>query len=458
MGLGLVLAISVFAVLGVVLFALWHRLCGDLWVSPTLLFGGHEMLYVWPAMLWGVTTGYSQQGYLPVVLAASCFASYLIGATVSAGLVGRFPERLASFRAAAVDTETADGYGWLAAVLSAALLATVGIILYRGLPPLIAGLLELARGASVLEAVDTLTTRRDEVTKGYYFGIAYRGQGVMLDLSLVGWESLVIFCAASYKTTRERRWLALTVGAVFGFLFFIGGSAQRWQTLMGFVVVFIGLSLITRWRVWHLVLLGGGLIALYSGMSLLNSQFLAVGDVDNASGYVLSLLVERIFLGNGIHDLDVINLIGSGALDFGAGSIHADKLMAALPGVSSGEVPFSLRVASLLNYQRGDETFASQTYLGWLYADVGMWGSIIVYGLLGGVIVWAQLAVASAAKRVELMPFYGIVFASLATMSTDGPIGAAQTIFVAAVLTGCFVMLRRGLLTVAAAGRRPLER
>jgi hypothetical protein len=259
---------------------------------------------------------------------------------------------------------------------------------------------------------------------------------VILELMQDGWPYLVAAATLLFCVTRHRRWLLAAAVLAILMLFFIAGSGQRWQVVAA--VLYLGLvaTLATRVRLRSLVgvMLAGALI--YAGMSMLNSNYEDLGDSADPTTTFFERAASRIAFGNGLHNVDGINFVDDGTLRLGLGSIHAQKFFTSIPGLGKDETPFALRLALLLDPYRpaDDSTYASQTYFGWLYADLGVPGVLGVYLLFGGLLAIAQRFVFSAPKGVLDLPALGLVVYYLGEFSLDGPASCTASLVIVVTL------------------------
>jgi hypothetical protein len=424
--------------------------------TPFLLFGTFEIVSVWPATIYAQLAAGAVHGAYPALVAGLAFTALLIGFVVAMAAGRPSREQTAVFRQAPVRVAHPAWTYVVAIVATACVLAGLGFYLYQGLPPLVEALLVLGQGANGLDqAITIVAVGREEVTKGHYLGGAYRGQGLILGLMQIGWPYLAALALLLFCVTRRALWLVVAVPLVVAMLFFIAGSGQRWQVLEALLTVALTLSLAVRITArWGAVLLVT-LLAVYIGMSVLNSNFQGIGNVDDPVESFATLAASRIALSNGTNNVEAINFVEDGSLEPGLGTIHLQKFVDSIPGIGKTDVPFSARLALLRDPGRAqtDSTWASQTYLGWLYADLGLPGVVVVYLLIGALLALAQHWLFTRPKGVLGLPAVGFVLYFLGELSLDGP---ATVIAFLVVVAAFYLALRVCAELVRAPRLRPV--
>lgn len=387
-------------------------------VDPLLVFVGFEVISVWPATVYAQATGDSD--FYPVLIAAAGFLAFLTGFMLSS--MSLLP-RLMKGRAARRPEDLPQVYPevFYRVMIVAAGFATLGLSLafYRGIPPFLRALQTLASGGGYDDAVTQLSLQRTALTKGFYFGAEYRGQGVMLQLIQVGWTYLLVLSIVAYRRFRTKPWLvvSLLVGTLT--VAFVGGTGERWPLVISMVGAVIAVSLSGGLRLRSGVIWGSVITAVFVLISTLNtSSVLAVREQNPVLG-VAGEGFYRILVGNGIHDVQIINLVRDGHLELGHGEVHIGKVRQALPGVGT-EVPFARRVLGLIQPGTSATTFASPTNLGVTYADFGQL-SVLVFLLLGygvGVVQWLILKPKRDLSGLAIAVSVTLAFSDLAVGST----------------------------------------
>jgi hypothetical protein len=451
------LSLAMYALLLVFFVLAWVKSSSARAVAtPLLLFGTFEIVSVWPAMIYAQVAAGPVHGAYPALVAGLAFTALLLGFVVAMAAGRHSPEQTAVFRDAPVRLAHPAWTYLLAIVATACVLAGLGFYLYRGLPPLVEALLVLRQGANGLDqAISIVAAGREELTKGHYLGGAYRGQGLILGLMQIGWPYLAALALLLFCVTRRSFWLVVAVPLLVAMLFFIAGSGQRWQVLEALLTVAVTLSLAVRvtarWGAAVLITM----LAVYLGMSVLNSNYQGIGKLDDPVEAFATLAASRIALSNGTNNVEAINFVEDGSLEPGLGTIHLQKFVDSIPGVGKSDVPFSARLAVLRDPGRAqsDSTWASQTYLGWLYVDLGLPGVVAVYLLIGALLALAQQWLFTRPKGLLGLPAAGFVLYFLGELSLDGP----ATVIAFLVVVGAFYVALRACAGLVRAPRlRPV--
>lgn len=446
--MSLFLCAGTYLVLFILFRTVWVRSNRARWViTPFFLCGLFEIVSVWPATIEAQLSGASITGAYPAFVASLAFAAMLVGFVLTMARARYDREQPGAFRARPPYRTYSDGAYMSAIVLTALFLAGLATYLYQGLPPLVQGLLALPHGG-VDSATNIVAAGREAATKGHYLGGAYRGQGLILELMQLGWPYLVGVAMLLFGLTRKTRWLITSV-TLFGLmLFFIAGSGQRWQPLEAMIQIGVLLSLVARPRPRWVV--GGALVGLllYGGMSRLNSNFEGIENAANPTGSFVELAASRIAFANGMHNVDIFNFVADGSLQLGLGTIHAQKFLQSIPGVDKSTPPFEAKLSLLLDPTRpeSDSSWASGTYFGTAYADFGLPGTILIYGLMGIGLAAAQVWLFAAPKEVLLVPALATIILNLG----EAPLEFPATIVASLVTLGALYLGMRASAALAA--------
>lgn len=410
---------------GAAVWAATSRRC--LVLTPFLMFALYEAVFAWPAVIYAQAEGICDA--YPAILMSTAFVGFLAGFLLSFSHPGRDRTWLERYRDAPVQR---PDYPVAMLVLLAAVaagLALAGLYLYQGPPPILLALWTLAQGSGFDDVVTTLSTQREALNKGYLFEGGYRGQGVIQQVQQIGWPFLTLAAVVLHRGDGKRRWRVLAGVCLVCAVAFIGGVGQRYQVMMIFVYLLVGLSLLIRVRIRHLVLSGIFLLTSVLIVGLFSGQMAGLGRSDRPLTDALGGVTSRILLGNGMTNIEVIGFIDQGLMRVQNGAIHAEKLVAALPGVS-GDVPFSVRVQQLRTARDQDTTFASMTYFGILYADFGPLGPIVGYLLMGLFIGSVQNVLFRFAKGALEVPTVAFVSYYCADLSLGSSVSVAASLFV----------------------------
>jgi hypothetical protein len=418
------------------LVSTWGRRTNwEFFAIPFATFGVFEAVWTWPCAIYAQATGLC--GALPAALTAAAFLCFVGGyVTNSRRDVGRRAHAVA-FRDLRL---TRDGpefaYAVCIVAFSIALFAA-GVYLYRGIPPIVPTLRDLATGTDHSEAIGSLSAQREDILKAHYFGGEYRAQGALSTLTLVGWLYLAYVAQLMYRMLGKQRWLAL-FAITFGMgLVFIAGVGQRSQVVMVFIYLLAGRSLCARMSMAKIAIALMLVAVAILVVTPFSGQMIGTLD-DNHSpfSFVVQKAVERIAIGNGITNIEIMRFIADGELQYGWGQIHLEKLINSIPGTTK-LTPFALRVSDL----RGSTTrtaFSSSTYLGVLYADFGAVGVLCGYAAIGIATGWLERTLFRMRKTVLQLPMIAFVVLYWSDLSVSAPIGMAATFFVLLVFSTTF--------------------
>ncbi len=224
-------------------------------------------------------------------------------------------------------------------------------------------------------------------------------------------------------------------------LFFIAGSGQRWQILAALMFLAITMCLAARPRPAWVAGTVLAMLLIYLGMSTLNSNYAGIENADDPLESFAATAASRIVLANGLHDVEAMNFVEDGSLGRGFGAIHLQKVLSSIPGVGKNDLPFAARLSVLLNPYRPetDTSYASETYLGWLYVDFGLPGVLVVFCLVGVLLARVQTWVFAGSKGILDVPLRGFVIFYLGELALDGPATtlAALVVVIALYLALC---------------------
>jgi len=443
-----VIALLLYALCIVYSLVLWLWLGSARRVTPFAMFAGTLFLFLWPATLRAV---YQEEtvGLTALVLLFASTLSFLL-----VYLISPRPKSHRAFTPAISGPVTR--YRWMLGLLT---LATLSLNLWflGGLPPVLAGIGVLATGGSSTEAVDIAGVLRFELTKSFYFGGSYRGQGVILDVLGTTWPLLAGTAICIWYLTRKRSWFLAAVGISVLALVLFGGI----ERLRAMLLVLFGITLLSQITAAPLrQSVGGVLIAavLFFGLSALSGQIGAnvrVSDAGTVAVFDRMISgVERLFFGNAVTDLEVIRFVEDGDLRFGYGAIFASKLVLALPGPALIDVePFSLTMTRVRRSSEGT-AFSSMTNMGVLYADFGWFGPVIGFGLVGLLAALVERWQEQASRDPLTLAYGALLTVLFFDLGLGSFVSAASSAFVAYVI----VWMMRALLPAFASARAPAPR
>jgi oligosaccharide repeat unit polymerase len=296
-----------------------------------------------------------------------------------------------------------------------------GLYLFQGIPPIAEATYQLMTDSeSQQEVAASMSDSRREITKSHYFGGEYRGQGLIRSLSRSGWAFLLAVCLLVFLQTRQAVWgvlLALLSALTF---VFVAGEGTRGPVANVVVYMLVMASLVLRVRPRHVIL---GLITvaiLVVGISFITPKFSQVRQQDNIIYAAGQSIINRITLGNGIHNVHIIELVRSGTLKHRWGEIHLQRVLNSIPGVQYGQ-PFANEL-NLLVYSAGPQTtsYASATYLGDIYIDFGLPGVMMVYFVIGLFLATVQSILFKLRRTVLTLPLIAFTVFYAGTISISG--------------------------------------
>jgi hypothetical protein len=272
----------------------------------------------------------------------------------------------------------------------AALFVALGIWLYQGWPPAVAGLRQFLSNGYQTGIAESMASKRLELTKGHYFGGEYRFQGIIRYIMRIGWPFVTAVALTLYLRNRQLTWRVVVFALLAACFVFVAGDGTRGPFLWAMVSLLIVVSYQAKLRLATCAKFLVMLTALLVLLSL-TQKLSGVAERGTLLSEGVQQLVERIFVGNAIHSIHSIEFVRTGELELQWGGIHANDIAASLPFVSSG-TPFVYELFLLENpgAKSTRTTFSNTTYLGIVYAEVGWFGSIIAYFLLGGIIAWSS--------------------------------------------------------------------
>jgi len=412
-------------------------------LTPVVVFGAFEIISVWAAPFVAYVEGTALDGY-PAAVVALSFLAFLFGvAATRYGLRVRVgePRRF-------LDQPILDRPGWgrsygAGAVLLVGLLIGVGLLLYQGLPPQLRLFAEAIRQGQPLSLVMTdMSAYRFELSKAHLFGGAYRGQGIMRVFLSSGW--LYVLClalvrmVAARNSPERRRWAKrMAYLSVFS-LFFVSGDGTRAPFIFLMAQLLTAYSLLMPLKKSAVAGVALAGFALVVGLSLTSHKSMSWMRAQSPIQEGVQVVFERISVGNGMSNVNIIELIREGTFDYMDGEVHLRGLLAALPGTHFSDQPFSNILAETMS-NRWTTTYLTSTYLGTLYHDFGLIGCLMGYALIGMVLQGAQHYFFRRPKRATSLPLVLLLFAYLGMISLYGWISVLPKF---AILACCDLVVR----------------
>lgn len=405
----------------------WWTDSGNRFVfTPFLLFSITELVMNWPA---GLRAAFeSPSRYYPLLLMVFGYSVFAAAFLLGARAFRHNAAVLRKFLSAAPALKSPPRATLTVLSLLCVILSGVGLILYRGVPPVITAMGDLVAGEYRGYVAEGVSESRRAITKGHYFGEAYRGQGALRTVISVGWPylagvavSLMLWRRRREGTRQSAKWMALFFVVQLMLMFaFVAGDGTRGPFLWALVYLFVMISYTTMITVRHVALSVSVAVAIMVGMSVLSHK---LNEAFESSSFLLDAtvaIVERITVGNGQNTVFTINLVNSGVWNLRLGEAHLQKLVAALPGVT-GDQPLSHERYQILNPSGSGTTFASATYLADLYLDWGIVGVALGYALMGLVIAWVQAKLFQPCKSIFDFSLVVAFGAYAGRMSLTGP-------------------------------------
>lgn len=309
------------------------------------------------------------------------------------------------------------------------LLFVIGLIQFRGLPPIVSIFREWIVGNLNQGEIVDYKDSRLLITKSHYFGGEYTGQGFLRTISKFGWTICVVFSFSNWVFFKKRLWLMLLFVAVVGSIVFVAGDGTRAPITRVLLTLVIAYTLCYKVSIRKLLFFVAFLLILLIGLSLISSKlyFITSAD-DNILISAFENIILRIFTGNQINDVLVIDYFSQGILKHFYGQQHLTQIINSLPGVS-GLDSFSLVLARL--YKAGNTTtYMSPTYLAIAYADFGYLGSVIVYFILGIFLAISEYFAFGSKKNLISFTFVCISILELGFTALSGIIKLLPSIVV----------------------------
>lgn len=411
-------------------------------LTPVVIFGGFEIISVWSAPFYAYWDGSAQDGY-PALVVELSFLMFLVGVAASRYVFRIRPgEPRQYLERPILEGQNIRNYGFGIGVLVILLIA-VGLLLYQGVPPQLHLFLEVIRQGQPLSLVmGDMSAYRYELTKSYLFGGEYRGQGIMRVFLSTGW--LYVMCVMLVRMAAERnlqdrrrwgKWIVLV--AVFS-MFFVSGDGTRAPLIFMMAQLLIAFSLLMPLRKSVVAGVGLASFALVIALSLTSHKAASWMRSQSPLQEGTQAVFERISVGNGMSNVNIIELIREGTFDYMKGEVHMRGLLAALPGTMFSDQPFSNILAETMS-NRWTTTYLTSTYLGTIYHDFGLIGCLVGYGLIGMVLQGVQHFFFLRSKRASFLPLGLLLLAYLGMVSLYGWISILPKF---ALLACCDILVR----------------
>jgi hypothetical protein len=358
-----------------------HRFC----LLPFWIAVAYEVLAVFPSTFAGWYVGSTallpqyaeglvfETDAMPMLVWSVAFLALLIGYGLAGGVSHQHARRVRAFLAEPFETVPST---MAIAVVSAAVFVAIvaaGLYFYRGLPPLMD---VFSSNETFADVAASMPEARRSLTKGHYFGEAYRGQRIVLFVLTIGFPWLAALTVTNVGRRRPV-WLAGFATVMLLGLIFLAGGGVRSRFLDMLLIVYIAGTLRSAVKVHRLGAFVAGVLCVGVALSVLSGKVPIGVEMLETAGRGIERVATRVTLGNGVHNLWVIQLQREGLMRPEHGSLHLDKALNAVPGIE--RAPFANQLAELAQGDEETTTYASMTGLGLGYADGGMIGAALVY-------------------------------------------------------------------------------
>lgn len=419
------------------------RLGHPIVISSFLLFGTMQIVFDLPAFGYAIVSGEIDDPYPGVVL-MSGFLAFMGFYAIGGGLSRECRRIRRRFTEEGLRQPYPEKYYAIGIGLTGALLILLGLYYYRGVPPIAEAANRLISGESDSYGIaGYMREMRYDLTKGYYFGEEYRGQGLIRIMMWMGWPYLLASCISNYAIAKRKLWVLL--GAVTGILglVFISGDGTRAPVLLGLLNIIVLLSFLRKISLSKSVIYGLLSLFLVLGLTIISHKgILFFEHQENPWAALLSRIAERVFVSNGMNSIHIVELIRSGALPQGLGELHVNKFSNALPGIHSN-LPLAHELSMLLMYKTST-AYQTMTYSGFVYADFGIYGVLAIFSLLGVVLAKADKLIFDRPKVVTRLPVLAGTVFSLGTIPLYGPVGVISSLIVLVTIDYLFRMFAGG--------------
>ena len=293
---------------------------------------------------------------------------------------------------------------------------------YRGLPQLLIGLFEIisSNNFSSTDSADFLSEQRFILTKSHLYGGEYTGQGLLHELQQTGWRFVTVFSLIGLIHWKTRFWKVSFVVSLILMILLLAGTGERAPLVFSILILLIAYSLLKKVNFKKFFMFSSLAFILLILTTVLGSR--GVSDFLSIDSYfvLLESLFKRIFVGNGIHDYEVIDWVNSGKLEIRYGLFHFEKLISSLPGINVGK-PLGVIITELRGSPFG--VFSSGSYLGLVYADFAYMGILFVYFFMGLFIRTLTVIILSTKKELLNLAFIVLLIFTIGEMTSFGFIG-----------------------------------
>jgi len=400
-------------------------------VTPFAFFGFYEIV-----SLWGIPLNYafkdkSLEGW-EILVIGTAFLAFITGFFLAGGK----NLSLKNYLDQPVTSKRSTQYYFAAVSFSTIFLVLLGIYYYRGAPALGISIFEVLRGnISIGEMAALMSEQRFLLTKSHFFGGEYRGQGAINVIQRIGWRFIFAISLIMYFQLKSKRWLFLTILTGSCLVMFQAGTGERAPLALSMLFIIVVLSMMKMFRPRHFVILAAIGFSFLMATTYFSAKGVLQKDTPDYVSKLASQLIERIFLGNAIHDMEIIEFVETGRMEKRIGMYHVEKFVTSFPGLRMGK-PLGFQVS----YLRGSDetTFSSGTYLGFVYADFGYIGVLIIFFFIGVFMVFAQKKIFSQERDIMVIVMSSMIILYLGFITGTGPIGFLSNMVVVVAFWAIF--------------------
>ena len=386
--------------------------------------------------VWGIPLNYAFKGKpldgWEILVIGTAFLSFVAGFYLSGGN----NLTIKSYLSQPIIAKYRTQYYFMAVTFSILFLVALGLYHYRGAPALGFSIYELLKGnMSLPEMAAFMSEQRFLLTKAHWFGGEYRGQGIINAIQRIGWRFVFAISLIMYLKIRSKKWLFLSILSGFLLILFQAGTGERGPLVYSVLFLLVVLSLLQTIKPRHFIILMVLGFAFLMATTYFSARSSFSKDAPDYVSQLTSQLVERIFLGNATHDLEIIEFVETGRLEKRYGMFHVEKFVSSFPGLRMG-TPLIFQVS----YLRGsrEDVSSSGTYIGFVYADFGYSGVLIIFFLIGGFLAFAQKLLLKKERDVVIIVMSSMITFYLSSMASSGFIGFASDMVMVIFFWGLF--------------------
>jgi len=418
-------------------------------LTPFIIFISLEVVFSWNFWLLFQPSDVNVTDYsviVSLVATASYLAGYMFFLTYERIRTGEFKEQSspATFLKQPLIRSNSTSTYAVVLVMLVVFGCAVGVAYFRGVPPTMQAIKNLLTGSELEEIQAMVGAGRRELTKSYVFGGEYRGQGVLKSFMFTIWSYGLTLSLVLAFTEKRGIWYFFAFLYFWGVLYFIGGIGERSRLLWAFIVGFCGLSYAYRFNMRRLASAGIMLISILFLTTMVMPRYKVDVPTYNIPYQIAVSIVNRIFQGNKINNVRIINYMENGELSLTYGEEHLVMALNILPGIHNP--PIGHKLGEMMGIRK--TTYYSGTYLGDVYLDFGLPGTILIYLFLGMLSCWFFIVVLKMSKRIENIPFIAFIVYRLGEMSIGAGLITLMSGLVPVLLLHGFILMAIGLRPV----------